>query len=191
MKKSPGVKPPEIELESSLLAFAKVFKNHVLTDSRVILLCSHLYQEQNGEVEGAYDNGSDVDTESSTSLQMLAQLCGQASMPVCLEIFIDKIVQNLMSSANSDKSEEKRIVDQSLDVFNTFLVNHVSCKQLAALPIVKQLATAHINQFSILQGASQMKQLGQFFRVLCSLWVTEEFISSFPSYLEQLAPKIQ
>ena len=36
-----------------------------------------------------------------------------------------------------------------------------------------------------------MKQLGQFFRVLCGMWVTEEFISSFPSYLDQLTPQIQ
>ena len=70
------MRPPEAELESSLLAFAKVFKNHVLTDSRIIMLCSTLYQEQNGEVEGQYDNLSDVDTESNTSLSMLAQLCG-------------------------------------------------------------------------------------------------------------------
>ena len=42
---------------------------------------------------------------------MLAQLCGQQSMPNCLEIFLEKIVQNLMSSANSPKLEEKRLVD--------------------------------------------------------------------------------
>jgi len=35
-----------------------------------------------------------------------------------------------------------------------------------------------------------MKQLGQFFRVLCSLWVTEEFVENFTSYLDQLAPQI-
>ena len=77
MRKNPSLKPPEIELEESLLAFAKMFRNHVLTDSRILMLCSTLYQEQNGEVEGAYDNVGDVDTESATSLQMLAQLCGQ------------------------------------------------------------------------------------------------------------------
>ena len=36
-----------------------------------------------------------------------------------------------------------------------------------------------------------MKQLGQFFRVLCGLWCTEEFHSQFPSYLDQLTPQIQ
>lgn len=122
---------------------------------------------------------------------MLAQLCGQPSMPACLEIFVDKIVQNLMSSANSPKLEEKRIVDDALDVFNHYLCNHVSCRQISALPMTKQLAEAHINQFNILQGPNQMKQLGQFFRVLCGLWVTEDFISQFSSYLDQLTPQIQ
>lgn len=36
-----------------------------------------------------------------------------------------------------------------------------------------------------------MKQLGQFFRVLCGMWVTEEFVGKFDSYLDQLAPQIQ
>ena len=61
------MKSPELELEAALLNFAKVFKNYVLTDSRIIMLCSMLYQEQNGEVEGQADNLSDVE-ESSTSL---------------------------------------------------------------------------------------------------------------------------
>ena len=83
---------------------------------------------------------------------MLAQLCGQQNLPSCLEIFINKIVTNLMSSADSQKTEEKRIVDQALDVFNHYLSNHVSCRQISALPVTKQLAEAHINQFNILQG---------------------------------------
>jgi len=73
-------------------------------------------------------------------------------MPACLEIFVDKIVHNLMSSADSPKLEEKRIVDEALDVFNNYLCNHVSCRQIATLPVTKQLAEMHINQFNILQG---------------------------------------
>ena len=92
---------PDLRLEESLLKFARVFKLYILIDNRIIMLCSNIYQEQNGEVEGRADNLSDVDIESSTSLQTLAQLCAQNSMHEILEIFIDKIVQNLMSSANS------------------------------------------------------------------------------------------
>jgi len=154
------MRAPELELEASLLQFAKVFKNHVLTDNRILMMCSTLYQEQNGEVEGQPDNLSDVDQDSSTSQQMLAQLCGQNSIQDCLSIFVDKIVYNLMSLANSPKTEERTIVDEALEVFNHFLCNHVSCRQIATLPVTKQLAEAHINQFNILQGPNQMKQLG-------------------------------
>ena len=160
----------------------------MLTDNRILMLCSTLYQERNGEVEGEADNLSDVDPESSTSLSMLAQLCGQQSMSACLEIFIDKIVHNLMSSTDSAGIEERRIVDDALDTFNNYLCNHVSCRQIASLPVTKQLAEMHINQFNILQGQNQMKQLGQFFKVLCSLWVTDEFIPNFTGYLDQLTP---
>lgn len=145
LKQNSSIKPPELELEASLLNFAKVFKNHVLTDNRILMMCSTLYQEQNGEVEGQADNLSDVDQESSSSLQMLAQLLNQNSMQDCLSIFVDKIVQNLMSSANSPQAEERRIVDEALDVFNHYLCNTVSCRQIAALPVTKQLAEAHIN----------------------------------------------
>ena len=73
-------------------------------------------------------------------------------MATGLEIFIEKIVQNLMSSAQSPKLEEQRLVDLALDVFTHFLSNQVSCRQISALPVAKQLATVHINHFNILQG---------------------------------------
>lgn len=58
-------------------------------------------------------------------------------MPACLEIFINKIVQNLMSSTSAPSLEEKRLVDQALDVFSQYLCNHISCRQIAALPVTK------------------------------------------------------
>ena len=96
-----------------------------------------------------------------------------------------------MSSADSPKAQERRIVDLALEVFNNYLSNFASCQQIATLPVTKQLAEVHINQFNILQGPSQMKQLGEFFRVLSGLWVTEDFIDKFSSYLDQLTPQIQ
>lgn len=61
-------------------------------------------------------------------------------MSSCLEIFVEKIVSNLMSSADSPKLEEQRVVDLALDVFTHFLSNQVSCRQISALPMAKQLA---------------------------------------------------
>lgn len=67
-----------------------------------------------------------------------------------LEIFLQKIIQNLMTSAGSQKREDSRIVDISLEVFASYLNNAVACRQIAQLDVVKQLATAHVTQFSIL-----------------------------------------
>jgi hypothetical protein len=40
------------DLESALLAFTLVYKNHVLTDSRMILLGSHFADDANGSDDG-------------------------------------------------------------------------------------------------------------------------------------------
>ena len=61
---------------------------------------------------------------------MLAKLSGQNNMEEILETFAQKIIQNLMTSAVSDKEEDKRIVDLSLEVFSTYLNNSVSNRQL-------------------------------------------------------------
>ena len=57
-----------------------------------------------------------------------------------LDIFAQKIILNLQTSAQQNKSEDKRIVDISLEVFSTYLCNSISSRQLVALPVVKQLA---------------------------------------------------
>ena len=56
---------------------------------------------------------------------------------------------------------------------------------------MKQLATTHVAQFSILQQPSQRKQLGQFFGVLTGLWVSNDFVGKFHEYLDQLVPSMQ
>lgn len=81
-------------------------------------------------------------------------------MQEVLEIFAQKLVQNLMTSANSTSEEHIRLVDLSLEVLSQFLNNTVSCRQLSELQVIKTLATSHISQFNILQNVSQQKQLG-------------------------------
>ena len=126
IKQNQNMRSPELDLESSLLNFAKIFKTHVM-ESRVLILCNTIYVEQMGEVEGQSDS-FDTDFESPHAMQVLAQLCGQTSIQECLQIFTDKIVQNLMSLADSPKLKERRIVDEALDVFNNYLSNHLSCR---------------------------------------------------------------
>lgn len=54
-------------------------------------------------------------------------------MQEVLEIFAQKLVQNLMTSANSTSEEHIRLVDLSLEVLSQFLNNTVSCRQLSEL----------------------------------------------------------
>ena len=62
-----------------------------------------------------------------------------------LDIFAEKLIQNLMSSAESTQDEHRRIVDQTLDVMAQYLMNSASCRKLAELEVIKQLATSHIS----------------------------------------------
>lgn len=89
-----------------------------------------------------------------------------------------------------NQDDQIKMTELTLTVFNSYLSNTNSCKKLVKIPIVRQLAESHINQFSILQGDHQQKQLGQFFKVLSSLWLTEEFNPRFQEYLNQLNPLI-
>lgn len=50
-----------------------------------------------------------------------------------------------------------RIVDLTLAVLSNFLSNTHSCKKLANVPVIRQLAESHIRDFNILQGAKQHK----------------------------------
>jgi hypothetical protein len=61
---------------------------------------------------------------------------------------------------------------------------------LASIPIVKEIASAHVTQFRILQEPQQRKQLAQFFKVLTGLWLSEDYISSFYECLNQLSPTL-
>ena len=131
-----------------MLAFACSYKNHILTDSRLILLGNSL--SNNEEADDALEVLDGVYNESKVAYHMLAQLSGQNSMEEILEIFAQKIISNLQTQASPDKPEEKRLVDISLEVFSTYLCNSISSRQLVALPIVKQLAQTHLTQFNIL-----------------------------------------
>ncbi len=63
------------DLESALLAFTLVFKNHVLTDSRMILLGSHFADDANGSDDGpqsVLDSIDGVYNESKNAYAVLA-----------------------------------------------------------------------------------------------------------------------
>lgn len=152
----------------------------------MLLLANNLSDDPDDKI--GLDTLDGVYNESQKSYQILAQLSGFNEMKEILAVFAEKMIQNLMTSCESTQEEHRQIVDLTLEVLSSYLINSNACKHISELPVVKQLAQAHVSQFNILQQPSQVKQLGQFFRVLTSLWVTEEFISNFHDYLNQLNP---
>ena len=62
-----------------------------------------------------------------------------------LVLFADKMVQNLMSLADSNKENEKYLVKVTLTTFHTFLLHQISCRHMSKVPLVKQLATSHLS----------------------------------------------
>lgn len=73
------------ELELALLAFSLSFKNHVLTDSRLILLGSALSEDQD---DGVSIEGIDsIYNESKSAYAALASLAGEQSMQDILQVF--------------------------------------------------------------------------------------------------------
>ena len=120
----------------------------------------------------------------------MAEFCGHQKMETILAIFVEKVLQNLMTLSESTSAEEQLLVKQSLECFHVYLLHQISCRQMSRIAVVRQLVTSHISQFQILQGPSQMKDLGHFFRILSLLWVSEEFVNDFTSYLDQLLPTL-
>ena len=57
---------------------------------------------------------------------------------------------------------------------------------------MQELATKHVSSFNILQGASHIKSLGQFYKILTVLWINQfsRQESQFRSCLEQLEPTL-
>ena len=83
-------------------------------------------------------------------MDKIAQLCGYQNIQTVLDVFAQKIVQNLISSSGSNEQEHVRIVDLTLAVLSNFLGNSHSCKKLANVPVIRQLAESHISSFNIL-----------------------------------------
>lgn len=67
-----------------------------------------------------------------------------------LLVFVDKLIQNLMTLSSSQKHEDQRLMKMTLECFQAYLINQISCRHISKIPVVKQLATAHVTQFNIL-----------------------------------------
>jgi hypothetical protein len=126
------------------------FKAHILTEPRMVMLGQSMICEP--DANDVLDSLDGVYNESAQAMDKVAQLCGYQNIQTVLDIFAQKIVQNLISSAGSTEAEHMRIVDLTLSVLSNFLSNSHSCKKLANVPVIRQLAESHISSFNILQG---------------------------------------
>ena len=73
MKQMDNMRRPEFELEQTLLGFACLFKNHVLTDSKIISIASNIVDRENGEDEGAVvDSFDNIYNETEKAYVFLA-----------------------------------------------------------------------------------------------------------------------
>ena len=93
--------------------------------------------------------------------------------------------------ADGSTVDGRRIIQIALETFDSFVSTSTSCRFFIKLDIIKQLVSNHMAQFNILQNDTNYKHLGQFFKVLTILWVHEEFIDHFDSYISQLNPIIE
>lgn len=107
-----------------------------------------------------------------------------------MEIFAEKILQNLIFT-NGTTVEGKRVIGSTLDFFDIFVSSPSSNRMLSKSNIIKQLIQNHVMQFNILQNDPNLKHIGQFFKILTSLWLHEDYVESFENYIAQLSGIIQ
>ena len=108
-------------------------------------------------------------------------------MQAVMTIFAEKILTNLWHSKH-DQEDSKRLIDVSLDVFS-FYCNSISTQRmLSNTQVVSQLIEQ--GDISILSHPSQLKQLGNFYKILINLWLNDDYISVFDKNIQQLHPLI-
>ena len=94
--------------------------------------------------------GDTVYNESLGAYNVMAEFCGHQKMETILAIFVEKVLQNLMTLSESTSAEEQLLVKQSLECFHVYLLHQISCRQMSRIAVVRQLVTSHISQFQIL-----------------------------------------
>lgn len=67
------MKKPELELEQTMLSFALLFKNHILTDSKMINMASNIVDRESGEEQTTLvDSFENIYNETEKAYQFLA-----------------------------------------------------------------------------------------------------------------------
>ncbi|CDW76789.1 importin-n-terminal domain-containing protein [Stylonychia lemnae] len=167
-------------LETSLLQFGITYKAQVLGDPRMLLIGI-----QHNPTTDSDDFYEKMENDSSRSFNSIAQMMDQTDMMAIMDIFAEKILQNLIyTDGNTD--EGKEIIGFTLDFFDVFVSSPSSCRLLSKSSIIKQLIQNHVMQFNVLQNDPNQKHIGQFFKILSILWLHEDYIDNFETYISQL-----
>lgn len=192
----------DTSLEIALIHFISYFKSNVLGDPRIMLLGAAARAESNGKRTNSTDNRQEeasddedidrflpvqnrVDADAYKSYNSIAQIMENQDMKSIMTIFSEKILLNLAytktSAATSKKSElnSQSLINLSLDILAIYTGSAQGCKLLGNTDIMKQLVTSGLSSFQILQEPSQMKKLGQFYKVLMNLWLQEDAVVNF------------
>lgn len=104
-----------------------------------MILFASLKTPKNEEDEDTYDHK----TETAMAHQTLAQLMDFESMQTIIEIFAQKILQNLVF-ADGQTDDGRRIIKFVLETFDSFVSTSSSCRLFIKLDIVKQLISNHM-----------------------------------------------
>lgn len=110
-------------------------------------------------------------------------------MKAVMESFAQKMLLNLAYSHKARGTEEaKRVVNCTLEVLSLFMNSGQGCRLLGETQIMGRMLVDGVNLFPILQDGQQLKQLCQFYKVLATLWLQDDFIHQFERNVAQLNP---
>ena len=86
-----------------MLSFALSFKNHILTDSKIISIVANVVDRENDQDEvTVVDSLDNVYNETEKAYKYMAELSGMQSMGEILNIFVQMCISNLMTNEKSE-----------------------------------------------------------------------------------------
>eukprot|EP00347_Sterkiella_histriomuscorum_P015544 403356631 len=172
------------KLNLAFVKFMNVFRQHVLGDSRVLSIARQIDSLQNPKsLEDTTEESAEQ--ESMRTHTALAIILGQNDMISIIDAFIEKLLQILIFT-NTQQELGKLAVEETLTVFEIFLNSSITNKILGMCPIVQRFVSETVLQFNLFQHERDAKFLVRFFRIISSVWVNQQYISNFDTYLSQL-----
>lgn len=131
-----------------------------------------------------------MDNDAQKSYNSLANMMDNMDMKSIMTIFAEKLMLNLVYSKQGEE-ESKRTIHISLDTLSFYSSSLSSCRMIANTEIMQQIIKNGISQFKILEHQSQMKMLGQFYKIMLQLWLNDDYVRTFEENISQLNPQFE